>query len=262
MATNAKSNATLTGTKTSKATGKTTDSLSGKAGPSKTAMQLNSAQAAPSAGMGRFFKGMIFYVIGSYIVQIGLFLLDAKIFHGRLNTTYLFTLPIFGKVNIMALIFIPFLILLLWALYKFKILPTQAELRAQAMSQAAARNGGRPSAAPAPMGSGIFARLRDTFMPASAAAPLAKSTATAKGTVASKGSSVGKSSATSKPSTTGKTSTTTTRPIAKTGTATVGANAKATSRKINAVGAGAEGDDDLYQRVRAQQSVSRKRRKH
>jgi hypothetical protein len=186
----------------------------------------NTAQGAArpkSPGMGRFFLGMMIYLFVSYVMQIVLLLLDAKTFHGKLTSTVLFKLPIFGNVNIMALIFMVVLVAVLWGLYKFKILPSNADLRAQGQAlavQNAAKKGG--------------------------------STASLKNGSSAKNAITGKSSMTTK-SATSRT----------TGTAKPTSTGKAAVASTNAAVMESSENDDLYAQVRAQRlSQARKARKH
>jgi hypothetical protein len=264
MATSAKPRAVppnLTGTKkTSPAAGKTTALATTKG---KTSTQTP-AQPTRGPGMGRFFLGMMLYVFASYVVQILLYVLDGKVFHNKLTATYLFTLPILGRINIMALIFIPFLVILLWALYKFKILPSQAELRAQAQNQAAARgtaigrNAPAKNAAVAPAPTG----WRALFAPRPAA-PVVP----AKGNNATKSSTVRAATTTGKTAVTSKTGSTATSTVGKTttgklATSTVG-NGKPGVKKTSVAREALAENDEIYHQVRAQlRSQTRKHRKH
>jgi hypothetical protein len=128
------------------ASGKTTSTLTtGK--KLGAAVQAAPAPAArPKFGMGRFFTGMLIYLFGSYVIQFILAFLDVKVFNSGLSRTVLFKFP-FGTVNVMVLLFMASLVALLWALYKFKVLPSATEMRAQNQAALDQRNAARASAA-------------------------------------------------------------------------------------------------------------------
>lgn len=179
------------------------------------------APARPKVGMGRFFMGMMIYLFASYLFQIVLAILDVKVFHNALSKTVLFKLP-FGPVNIMTLLFIALLVGLLWGLYKFKVLPSSAELKAQNATLAASRS---------PKGG----------------------SALAKGSVPVKSAGAGKVNAMNKVATVGKPTST-----SKLATTTAATNAKAKQAAANDAGE----NDDLYDQVRAQlRAQARKQRK-
>lgn len=89
-------------------------------------------------GMGRFFFGMMVYLLAAQVMQIVLVYLDAAYWHKTLETTVLTTVPVIGKVTPLAIIFVVILIGLLWALYHFNILPRNM-MSSQRAREAAAR---------------------------------------------------------------------------------------------------------------------------
>lgn len=257
MATLAKSNVT-TGTKSSKVVGKTTESLTSKGSGTKSSGTQGTPAPIARPVMGRMMFGLVVFFLGTNVINVALAILDHNNFHSKLTKTVLFTVPILGNINGLLMISLPFLVLLFWLLNKFKIMPSQAQMRAGAMAQASARNTTARTAPPqAPAGTGIFASIRSAIM-----GPTASALPAAKGSTA-KTSSTSKTTATSKVSGTGKSATTVGKPtLGKSTTSTVGANAKVGTKKTNDV---ADGDaaDDIYQQVRAQKlAQSRKRRKH
>jgi hypothetical protein len=108
---------------------------------------------------------MIIYLIGAQIATYGLAFLNTH-FNWQLDKKVFFTLPLLGAMTGIQVIFIVILVGLLWALYKFKVLPSNADLRAQAQAQAQARaaaqgKGGAqatPAAPPSP-----FAAITNLF---------------------------------------------------------------------------------------------------
>ncbi len=89
-------------------------------------------------GMGRFLMGMIIYLIGAQIATYGLAFLNTH-FNWQLDKKVFFTLPVLGAMTGIQVIFIVILVGLLWALYKFKVLPSNADLKAQAQIKAQER---------------------------------------------------------------------------------------------------------------------------
>ena len=255
MATLAKSNATAT-TKGSKAVGKTTESLTSKGSSTKSSGSPAPVTRPPT---GRMMFGLVVFLLGANVINIFLAILDHNNFHDKLTKTVIFTMPILGHINLLLLISLPILVVLFWALNKFKIMPSQAEMRAGAVAQANARNTtGRTAPAPAATGGGFFANMRAAVMgnaPASAA--------TAKASSSAKTSSTSKTTTTNKVSGTGRSATTVGKPtVVKSATSTAGANAKTATKKANVVADDGEEADDIYAQVRAQKlAQSRKRRK-
>ncbi len=175
-------------------------------------------------GMGRFFMGMMIYLFVSYLMQFVLAVLNVKVFHYALtNTVLIRKLPLLGDLNVMSLIFILILVGVLWGLYKFKILPSNADLRAQGQAMAAQRAGAKGATA-------------------AKSGAAAKNAVTGKSSVTTKNAAV-KKSATARPTSTGK-------------LAAAGADAK--GAKVAEPGE----NDDLYAQVRAQRlAAARKARK-
>lgn len=163
-------------------TGKTTSALTTGKKPGAATQPAAAAPARPKLGMGRFFTGMLIYLFGSYVIQFILAFLDVKVFNGGLTRTVLFKFP-FGTVNVMVLLFMASLVALLWALYKFKVLPSATEMRAQNEAALAQRNAARAAAAkgattragattkgapPAPAPTGLMGRLQNFMAGANA----------------------------------------------------------------------------------------------
>lgn len=214
----------------------------GSTGSKSPATANQSATPKKPAGSGKFFFGMMVYLLAAQVLQIGGLYLDAK-FGWNLNnpkTHKLFDLPILGAVTPFTLIFLGLLAVLLWALYKFNILPTNRQLAAATAAQRAARESARTTAASkatTPAKPGAKGKSMKVGV-ASKNAPAAKVGAVTK-------------AGTTKPSTAGK-------PTATTKSATV--SAKGATKNSDAVSAGE--NDDMYDRVRAyQRTQARKARK-
>jgi hypothetical protein len=149
-------------------------SLSGLFGP----RQGGSARPQrASTGMGNFLKGWLFLVLGMYVLQILLFVLDANVFHGWLENHYIAgtqggTKPgsalILGGTTWYLLLFVIMFAALYYVLIRLKILPRDLfgqRSQAQASARAArdARDAGRGSsngsgarpASPPPLPSGV-----------------------------------------------------------------------------------------------------------
>jgi hypothetical protein len=86
---------------------------------------------APSAGqpqrpanpsMGRFFLGMSLYMVLALGAQFALTFIFKQL-PASYSTQAIFTLPLLGPVTTYLLVWMATLILILWGLYKFKILP-------------------------------------------------------------------------------------------------------------------------------------------
>lgn len=106
----------------------------------------------PNTGMGKFLKGWLILVVGMYVVQFGLIILDANAFGGWLEKHYIAgtgpggTHPgsafLLGGMTWFLLIFIALFAGLYYALVKFKILPKDLFGGARNQTQANARAGG------------------------------------------------------------------------------------------------------------------------
>ena len=153
-------------------------SLSGLFGP-RPASATNGANGAsqtrrPSTGMGSFLKGWLLLVVGMYVLQILLYIVDANFFHSWLELHYIAgsgpggTKPgsafLLGGTTWYLLIFVALFALLYYVLVKFKILPkdlfgsrSQAQANARAAREARdARNGSTTaSVSPPPLPSGV-----------------------------------------------------------------------------------------------------------
>ncbi len=70
--------------------------------------------------MGKFFFGMMIYLLVAQVSQIALIALDTH-FKWGLQTRTLATLPLIGKITPLAVIFIVILVGLRWALYRLNI---------------------------------------------------------------------------------------------------------------------------------------------
>lgn len=82
---------------------------------------------------------MMFYVIGSYALQTGLIYLNFSQ-HWNLQAHKLFTIGSF-TLDAFSAIFMVGLVGLLWALYKFKVLPSGKDLAAQRAANGAVATG-------------------------------------------------------------------------------------------------------------------------
>jgi hypothetical protein len=101
------------------------------------------AQRPPTPSMGKFFFGMSLYMVLALAAQFVLgFALPVST-----RTQVLFTLPLLGPVTTYLLVWMLTLILILYALYKFNILPRTL---GQARSKAAATTKADPKAKAAP----------------------------------------------------------------------------------------------------------------
>ena len=146
-------------------------SLSALFGPRQAAGANGRPQRA-SNGMGTFLKGWLLLVVGMYVLQIVLYLVDANFFHGWLETHYIAgtnggTKPgsafILGGMSWYLLIFVALFAGLYYALVKFKILPkdlfgqrsTQAQTNARTASNGSRNNAAVSNAAPPPLPSGV-----------------------------------------------------------------------------------------------------------
>lgn len=104
------------------------------------------APARPRGEMGRFFTGMMAYVIGSFLLQY-LLLLANSYFKLNLNATQtLFprNTPLIGSMTSFAIIYLLLLIALIWALYRFNIMPRDL-LGARRAAQRAAQSAATPT---------------------------------------------------------------------------------------------------------------------
>jgi hypothetical protein len=98
---------------------------------------------APRQGLGRGMSklaiGMLAYVVGSYALQIVLVLVNST-FNLRLNEVqalFPHTTPLIGNMTKFALIYFLLVILLIWGLFRFNIIPRDPfGARAQAQSRA------------------------------------------------------------------------------------------------------------------------------
>lgn len=105
------------------------------------------AQQRPTTGMGGFLKGWLMLVVGMYVLQIVLYLVDANLFHLWLTTHYVAgtnggtkpgSLFILGGMSWYLLIFVAMFAALYYALVKLKILPRDL-FGSRSQSQANAR---------------------------------------------------------------------------------------------------------------------------
>jgi hypothetical protein len=193
--------------------------------------------AAPRPAMGRFMLGMVAYLIGSYVIQYLIIFLDVK-FKWGLEKKTLVTLPLLGPINGITLIFMLSLVGLLFALYKFRVLPSATSMR-QAGANAATASRANATASKG----GTTAPKSPTAAKGNLPKPAAS-----KVRVEPKNATVGKPTA------------------GKTTTATAGGNAKATAKKAAPEPVVTDDDagenDELYQQVRAQiRSQARKRKR-
>ncbi len=153
--------------------------LSGLLGPrpaSSTSGANGARQQRPSTGMGSFLKGWLMLVVGMYVLQIVLYLVDANLFHGWLETHYVAgthggTKPgsalILGGTSWYLLIFVALFAALYYVLVKFKVLPrdlfgsrSQAQANARNAREArdtsrSTRNGTGAAPNPPPLPSGV-----------------------------------------------------------------------------------------------------------
>lgn len=105
------------------------------------ASNTDKAQRPPTPSMSRFFFGMSLYMVLAIAAQFALgFLLPAST-----RAQVLFTVPLLGPVTTYLLIWMLTLILILYGLYKFKILPRTL---GQPRTQAAAKVDPKAKAAP------------------------------------------------------------------------------------------------------------------
>lgn len=150
-------------------------SLSGLFGPRPASGANGATQTKrPSSGMGGFLKGWLLLVVGMYVLQILLYIVDANFFHSWLELHYVAgsgpggTKPgsafLLGGTTWYLLIFVALFALLYYVLVKFKILPkdlfgsrSQAQANARAAREARdARNGSASApASPPPLPSGV-----------------------------------------------------------------------------------------------------------
>ncbi len=216
--------------------GKNTASAKGSTKPGTSAPSKGATAPTQRPLMGKFMFGMLIYLLGAQVVQYLLIFADAR-FHLHLATTKLFTLPLFGAVTPLALIFIAVLGVMLWALYKFNILPKNSQLAAQRAASIAAKNAGAGKNA----------------------VPSKNASAKANGAAATKGSSTTKPLATKanasivRGATAGKPSTAS-RPLA---TAVKGQTRTDTTRPSTTGG----DNDELYQRIKAQQRAQARKQR-
>ncbi|MBA3824538.1 MAG: hypothetical protein H0X24_11675 [Ktedonobacterales bacterium] len=179
------------------------------------------AGAAPRPNMGRFMLGMVAYLIGAQVLT---FLLEYLNFRNKWNLDHkiLFSLPLLGNVSVFTLFYVLSLAGLLYALYKFRILPSAASLRQ----------------------------------------PQATSTTSAKSATAAKGTlpraAAGKARADAKTTTVGK-PTTAKVMTATAGANTKGTARKAAEPVVEDAASGE--NDDLYHQVRSQMRAQARKRK-
>jgi hypothetical protein len=89
----------------------------------------NGATGAPQPkvgrGMSKLLIGMLAYVVGSYALQIVLVLVDStfKLNLGQVQTLFPKTTPLIGPMTKFALIYFLLVIVLIWALFRFNIIP-------------------------------------------------------------------------------------------------------------------------------------------
>jgi hypothetical protein len=178
------------------------------------------AERPKTPGMGRFFIGMMVYLLAAQFFQIGLTWADVT-YHWQLERKQLFTLPVIGNVNALVLIFMVVLVGLLWALYRFKVLPSGKDMAAQRMATLAAQKGGATTG--------------------KAATTTGKGAATSKANAGAK-STISKATTAGKPGATGKNTVATTDRPDKQAVATTPEN------------------DALYQQVKLQQRAQARKR--
>jgi len=183
--------------------------------------------AVPRPKMSRFLIGMVAYLIGAQVLT---FLLQYLNIRNKWNLEHkvLFSLPLLGNVSAFTLLYILSLAGLLYALYRFRILPSAASLRDQQANATVAARGGS----------------------------VTKSATAARGTLAKP--AAGKARVDAKNTTVGKPTS------GKAATATAGANTKGTAKKAadTAVDETEPGEhDDLYQQVRSQMRAQARKRK-
>ncbi len=155
-------------------------SLSGLLGPrpANGATGANGTrQQRPSTGMGNFLKGWLLLVVGMYVLQIVLYLVDANLFHLWLTTHYVAgtnggtkpgSLFILGGTSWYLLIFVALFAALYYVLVRLKVLPrdlfgsrSQAQANARTAREArdaslGARNGSSAAVPnPPPLPSGV-----------------------------------------------------------------------------------------------------------
>ncbi|HEV2237497.1 MAG TPA: hypothetical protein VGR57_12615 [Ktedonobacterales bacterium] len=99
-------------------------------------------------GMSRLAIGMLAYVVGSYALQIVLALINGNFGLGldQVQTLFPKTTPLIGTMSKFALIYFILVIVLIWALFRFNIIPRDP-FGARAQAQARAR-GNAPAAPP------------------------------------------------------------------------------------------------------------------
>lgn len=111
-------------------------------------------QQRPNTGMGKFLKGWLILVVGMYVVQFALIILDANAFGGWLEKHYIAGTDgglkpgsafLLGGMTWFLLIFIALFAGLYYALVKFKILPKDLFGGARGQAQANARGAGGAS---------------------------------------------------------------------------------------------------------------------
>lgn len=106
--------------------------------------------ARPRSDMGRFFTGMMAYVIGSFLLQYVLLLANStfKLHLDQPQSLFPRNTPYIGAMSSFAIIYLLFLIALIWGLYRFNVMPRDpfgARRRAaeQAANNAATSTGTR-----------------------------------------------------------------------------------------------------------------------
>jgi hypothetical protein len=106
----------------------------------------NGAAGTPQPKFGRGISklaiGMLAYVVGSYALQIVLVLVDStfKLGLGQMQTLLPKNTPLIGGMTKFALIYFFLVILLIWALFRFNIIPRDP-FGARAQAQTRARGG-------------------------------------------------------------------------------------------------------------------------
>jgi hypothetical protein len=99
-------------------------------------------------GMSKLLIGMLAYIVGSYALQIVLVLADStfKLNLGQVQTLFPHTTPLIGTMTKFALIYFLLVIVLIWALFRFNIIPRDP-FGARAMNEARRRQS-QPAAPP------------------------------------------------------------------------------------------------------------------
>jgi hypothetical protein len=120
------------------------DAKEAGASTSRTASSAGQPQRPANPSMGRFFFGMSLYMVLALAAQFLLSFIFQRL-PASYTTQALFTLPLLGGVTTYLLVWMLTLVLILYALYKFKILPRSL---ARPPAQPAAKVDPKAKAAP------------------------------------------------------------------------------------------------------------------